>query len=382
MADNPPVQTISTVKQTNVAAKATEPGGVKNPINQAERLGGTETVSTKENRLNRDSSAPVSAPSPRSFWGVKVVAEPHPKQSEELPRNVTPEAKMPPSMEQPAPKMTTISSHQPPQPVRNVETPTTATEPKLTVSTEPKTVTARAVKPVEEHARQSADGQTKPQGNSTPDRPSAHAVESRIIEPAHEPVAKTAETPRSTGTESGAVTPSVAPTIQELAPKSPANVPTSSMLFTVEQIKELQTMVTHSLQGARLTVDGAQEAVFNWNHETLGPLSFRITARSDDVEIHIQSGRQDVADALKEGRGTVERMIADLGMKVERFEIKVRPESAMQDLANQAHEREQSGHGNRTDGDAPAGASMNLDLEPDEEPVQPSTTTPLRGWVA
>jgi hypothetical protein len=160
------------------------------------------------------------------------------------------------------------------------------------------------------------------------------------------------------------------------------NVATPRIHFTIEQIKELQEMVTRSLQTARTLTDGAREAVFNWNHENLGPLAFRIVTHKDEVEIRIDSDRKDVADALKEGRGTVERMIADIGLKVERFEVKVRPESPFQDMANQTNERNNPERGRQAHGDEAMGASLSLDADEEEPASLPDNASADRVWVA
>jgi hypothetical protein len=101
-------------------------------------------------------------------------------------------------------------------------------------------------------------------------------------------------------------------------------VPTPRTRLTVEQIRELQAMVARALQSAQTQADGTARATFNWTSEGFGPLRFSIITRDDGVRIEISSNRREVVKALEEGRANMERVMADLGLRVERFEVRLR----------------------------------------------------------
>ncbi|MFZ5434419.1 MAG: hypothetical protein ACOZB3_11690 [Calditrichota bacterium] len=105
--------------------------------------------------------------------------------------------------------------------------------------------------------------------------------------------------------------------------------------FTAAQVLEFQEMAARALENSRIAVDGTADVRFNWQHESLGMLEFRFTTRKEEVTIEISSGSKDVADALDEVRPAVERAIADLGLKVERFEVRLKVPNVNQDMNNQ-----------------------------------------------
>ena len=113
-------------------------------------------------------------------------------------------------------------------------------------------------------------------------------------------------------------------TNREALARVEAAVPTPRTRLTVEQIRELQAMVARALQSAQTQADGTARATFNWTSEGFGPLRFSIITRDDGVRIEISSNRREVVKALEEGRANMERVMADLGLRVERFEVRLR----------------------------------------------------------
>lgn len=370
----------------------------------SERLGGTETISRKDDRWKREEISADHAP--RSFWGVKVVKEVRPKPLEEPARVTTPDIKSA-VPEKATDGVTHVALKQTQretarQPHR-AETRTDKTAPKqseINTGTQPdalqtakgaaaelKQNTVSGMHVVEHTSPKSGaadlnherNSETNARNEAAPKRSNAKGAETAPRSIKNE---TSSESPRPFGEEHSVSSPWLTQPSKDLSNTLSSSTLPSNLRFTVEQIKELQTLVSKSLQGARVTADGGREAVFNWNHDALGPLSFRITTRNDDVEIRIHSGRQEVAEALEEGRGTIERMIADLGLKVERFEVKHRPEAMTKDLANQAHEREHPDHSTGPDSETGSDMSLDLDLESEPETALPSTIRAEREWLA
>jgi hypothetical protein len=133
-----------------------------------------------------------------------------------------------------------------------------------------------------------------------------------------------APTPQSAGEHPSATLVAQA-TARETLTRLEAAVPTARTRLTVEQIRELQALVSRAVQGARTKSDGSTQATFNWRTESFGPLRFTIVSRSDGVSIEISSDRREVVEALEEGRTGMERMIADAGLRVEKLEVRIRP---------------------------------------------------------
>ncbi|RPH92607.1 flagellar hook-length control protein FliK, partial [candidate division KSB1 bacterium] len=186
----------------------------------------------------------------------------------------------------------------------------------------------------------------------------------------------------TTDTPSAAATTSTAPARESL-PVAEAVVRPLRMLWTTEQIKELQSLAQRALQTVQTVADGTSQAVFTWTPENLGPLQFKIITRKDDVEIEINSSRQDVADALEEGRGTIERIIGDLGLRIERFDIRVRVPSAASDQAMTAfneHHPERNSQAQQ-DGSTPVLTDGAVE-EGAEEPTPTRRRLAEHEWVA
>ncbi|MBU0508916.1 flagellar hook-length control protein FliK [bacterium] len=101
--------------------------------------------------------------------------------------------------------------------------------------------------------------------------------------------------------------------------------------LTAEQVRELQQLVARAVQNTRANAIGESTTRFNLQHASLGLLQFRISTRRDDVAIEISSASHEVTEALDESRPAMERVIADLGMRIERFEVRLREPAALQD---------------------------------------------------
>jgi hypothetical protein len=160
-----------------------------------------------------------------------------------------------------------------------------------------------------------------------------------------EAVRETAAQTATNGSESGQTgQATVAAENRETSQASPVTAQFSRIKFTTEQIKELQALVSKAMQNARVSVTGTNEATFNWNIENIGAVRFHITSNQDDVKIEISSTRQDVVDALEDGKGVMERMITDLGLRVEKFDVKIENGGRESDWMNQARERGEHSH--------------------------------------
>ncbi|HEY3295749.1 MAG TPA: flagellar hook-length control protein FliK [bacterium] len=351
-----PVQGKKSATKTSPRTTVQSAPAKTDPI-QSERLGGTETPSRKDDRLNDgETLRPAADVMPRSFWGVKVHKEAHPLHVEDVSR---------------APATDTVQQGA----VKAVEGHGTRAD---TRSGEPATASDMVRR--EQHTDAKADNGFS---SHTPDQSqkqtqSPEPVRAVSEKPADVPHVKTDEPSQSTPQ---AVTPGKE-FAREVAGDAAVSSPLPRAVFTLEQIKDLQAMVSKSLQGTRTTLDGSKEAVFKWNHEALGPLAFRISAKNSDVEIRIQSGRKDVADALEEGRPAMERIFADLGLKMERFEVKVRGEAMSHEPTTQTQEREHSQHGRKANSEAATGTNMDMELETEEEAPQRAPALADREWVA
>jgi len=109
-----------------------------------------------------------------------------------------------------------------------------------------------------------------------------------------------------------------------VAHKEPATVRTLGPRFSAEQIRELQSLVARAVQSARTLENGARETSFVWREESSGPIRFRILSRDDAVSVEIDSHRRDVADLLDGSRVAIERAMNDVGLRVERLDIRLR----------------------------------------------------------
>jgi hypothetical protein len=365
---------------------------------QAMRLGGTETSSRKNNRTDSETT-PVDR-TPRSFWGVRVVKEVSPKQAEELHRaaSVTPKAPtsegtvIPVALPATQPVQSEPMASRPlsrkKEPASESKTEVRQAAPDaVAVAGEPKHVAATSGRMTDQGNKKNSDdpgNQSRQAEVKLSDRPVSEKAAPNAADIAPTPVKneQRVDAVRSANEDNAVPTPAANQPVKELPTAPTFDVPALKAQFTVEQIKELQALVSKSLQGSRLTVDGGKEAVFNWNHDALGPLSFRVSMRNDDVEIRIQYGRKDVAEALEEGRGTIERMITDLGLRVERFEVKVRAEGMAQDNTRQTQEREHPDHNRRPEAGGETSGGMSLDSEPELEAIPTKAPWADREWVA
>jgi hypothetical protein len=171
---------------------------------------------------------------------------------------------------------------------------------------------------------------------------------------------------------------------RETSQAAPTTAAFSRIKFTAEQIRELQAMVTKAVQSARISASGSQEATFNWNVENLGAIRFRIVSRQDDVRIEISSPRQDVVNALEDGKGVVERMITDVGLRVEKFDVRVTASGRDPEWTNQAHERgDRPSRQSETDtGFAGSGNGLSEGGSSDEPVVRRMPVGADHEWVA
>jgi hypothetical protein len=150
-----------------------------------------------------------------------------------------------------------------------------------------------------------------------------NGTSSRPAPSSGEPTHAAAPSPETASEHPSAAAASNATTRETLA-RVEAGVPTPRTRLTVEQIRELQALVARAQQSAQALADGSTRATFNWAPEGFGPLRFSIISRDAGLRIEISSNRRDVVQALEEGRTSVERIIADLGLRVERFEVRLR----------------------------------------------------------
>jgi hypothetical protein len=164
-------------------------------------------------------------------------------------------------------------------------------------------------------------------------------------------------------------------------PLTPSTQPLRPHL-TLDQIKELQDMVSRAMSQTRVNLEGASEATFNWSPEGLGSMRFRITSSKDDVRIEIASNRKDVADMLEAGRGTIERMIGDLGLKVERFDVKMKMEADPRETPGQSYEHRHQQQNPQTPESQPGGMIGGGDLAAEPEPVTRKPLVPDHEWLA
>lgn len=157
-----------------------------------------------------------------------------------------------------------------------------------------------------------------------------------------------------------------------------STVPLMRTRLTIEQIRELQAMTTRALQSVQKAADGTAQTSFNWSPEGLGTLRFNIAARSDDVRIEISSSRRDVVEALEENRGTIERMIGDLGLRVERFEVRLRTS----DVNNQLPQTGQDGRHPERNPQANEGSSSPQLPDIAEDEVREGPAVPTKKSMA
>ncbi|MCX6600593.1 MAG: flagellar hook-length control protein FliK [bacterium] len=173
-------------------------------------------------------------------------------------------------------------------------------------------------------------------------------------------------------------------TNREALARVEAAVPTSRTRLTVEQIRELQALVARALQSAQGLADGSTRATFNWAPEGFGPLRFSFVTRDDGVRIEISSNRREVVQALEEGRANMERTIADLGLRVERFEVRLRAPEFSDSLPQP---RQDGGHPERNSNAEPGSSdtvSIDRSVESSGEEAEPARRLSLaeHEWVA
>jgi hypothetical protein len=169
------------------------------------------------------------------------------------------------------------------------------------------------------------DSPTPPVSFAVPAKPAAESGSSgsaaRTAPPASESSGTPVQQPASEHPSAAAMSNATA---REALARVESAVPSPRTHLTVEHIRELQALVSRALQSAHTGADGSAQANFNWTPEGFGSLRFTIVSRRDGVQIEISAGRRDVVEALEEGRASVERMIADAGLRVERFEVRLR----------------------------------------------------------
>jgi flagellar hook-length control protein FliK len=154
--------------------------------------------------------------------------------------------------------------------------------------------------------------------------------------------------------------------------------------LTVEQIRELQAMVSRALQSAQALADGSAQATFNWAPEGLGPLRFSIVTRNDGVRIEISANSREVVKALEDGRANVERIIADLGLRVERFDVRLRAPGFSDSLSQPQADGRHPERNSNTQPDGGDALSIERSVEASLEEGEPATRLSLaeHEWVA
>jgi flagellar hook-length control protein FliK len=212
--------------------------------------------------------------------------------------------------------------------------------------------------------------------------PDAVPTREATTKSAHPSETQPVNNPAPAGEKEQPTTASVAQIIRESEQPLTPSVQTLRPRLTLDQIKELQEMVSRAMSQTRVNLEGASEATFNWAPEGLGSMRFRITSSKDDVRIEIASNRRDVADMLESGRGTIERMIGDLGLKVERFDVKMRMEADPRETPGQSYEHRHHRQDPETRESLPGGLVPGGDAAAETEPVIRKPLVPDHEWVA
>lgn len=153
---------------------------------------------------------------------------------------------------------------------------------------------------------------------------------------------------RTHATMERATAPSAFERVPQITPSSGAPLsdphPVRARL-TAQHVFELQTLTARAMESMRPFGATGNAASFVWNTEQLGPIRFRIAATRDAVQIEIESGRADVADILDESKAVVERLIADQGLRMERFDVRLTrdetssPQTALPQFRQQTPDR-------------------------------------------
>lgn len=152
---------------------------------------------------------------------------------------------------------------------------------------------------------------------------------------------------KQTGERPAASIPTPSTEVKAAATLTPLATPPHRARLSVEQVRELQAMVTRTMQNARTNAFGESSTRFSLQHATLGALQFRVTTRRDDVAVEISSPNRETIETLEEARPAVERAMADAGLRVERFEIRLRDPQAIQDSMNRSLENDHQPMGDR-----------------------------------
>jgi hypothetical protein len=150
--------------------------------------------------------------------------------------------------------------------------------------------------------------------------------------------------------------------------------------LSVEQLRELQSLVQRALESSRTSKIDSGEVAFDWSPRELGRLQFHIRTEESAVHIEIISDQPRVVDMIQQSRAVVERMIQDQGMRVEHFDVQFR---------NPSEEHERLNHSPQwTHRDAPSSPSPDSTGAASADESNPPETTAQhslygeRVWVA
>jgi hypothetical protein len=260
-------------------------------------------------------SAPVEQEVPRVMGQTPVLTSfdaPRERMSEPQPGVQSARIVPPPTEKQPHSDFPANSS------VRISDLPRTTDAPDLNRESAPTLRVTQAVLPPDSPMPASSMISGKPVAEST-----VNSAAARPAQASGEPTHTAAPSPETASEHPSAGAASNATTRETLA-RVEAAVPTPRTRLTVEQIRELQALVSRAMQSSQAMADGSARATFNWAPEGFGALRFSIISRDAGVRIEISSDRREVVKALEEGRANMERVIADLGMRMERFEVRLR----------------------------------------------------------
>jgi len=214
-------------------------------------------------------------------------------------------------------------------------------------------------RPMESRAAKKAAIPSDPRSEETP-RLSAHdtlasAARTAIMEPRKvtKPAASTtpANVPvmgeeaqkaanRQTGERPAASMPIFSAEAKATATMTSLATPPHRARLSAEQVRELQALVARTVQNARMNAFGESSTRFSMQHATLGALQFRVTTRRDDVTVEISSPSRETTETLEEARPAVERAMADAGLRMERFEIRLRDSQTIPDSMNRGLEND------------------------------------------
>jgi DNA-directed RNA polymerase subunit L len=144
----------------------------------------------------------------------------------------------------------------------------------------------------------------------------------------------------------------------------------------------LRTMVSKIIEQARPGAEQIDMVRFEWAHEELGAIKFAIRTSGERVQVEIVSASAELAESIDSGRGALQAIFLESGLKLERLDVRAGSFEPTADRERPRPREDGNAHSPRPEHDSKIEHSSNEHgHDSSQEPTEMSQRG-RKGWIA